>query len=257
MSTTTTVERKSAAEQAGEDFQRDVAGHEMAVLRDDGLWRHLRFARPDRGAYWFEIVTWPGGLAVCGDNGGGYVFRRCDDMFSFFRANGHDAGINPGYWSEKLAGGREHVREYSTDVLAEIVGEHVAVYEGRYPQLLAAYAKELQRWTDAPREQRWPAGLVREPFEPITPAAVRERIADADGDGWLEDENSARSVLIELERAGVVRGTFEWNLTEWSGVFLWFCRAIAWGIARYDEARRDLAHGGAYDTARARAGAIT
>jgi hypothetical protein len=53
--------------EAADAFARNVANHIKNVLHDDGLYRHLRFARPDRSASWFDIVTWPGSLAVRGD----------------------------------------------------------------------------------------------------------------------------------------------------------------------------------------------
>lgn len=59
--------------EAAERFTKDVAGHVMTVLHDDGLYRHLRFVQPDRSGYWFEIVTWPGSLAVRGEMGGSAV----------------------------------------------------------------------------------------------------------------------------------------------------------------------------------------
>ena len=49
---------------ARERFQADVARHGMTVLRDDGLYRHLRFRRPDCSAYWFDLLTAPGIIAA-------------------------------------------------------------------------------------------------------------------------------------------------------------------------------------------------
>lgn len=43
-----------------QDFLKDVREHEMIVIRDDGVNRHIRFKRPQEGAYWFDIITWPG-----------------------------------------------------------------------------------------------------------------------------------------------------------------------------------------------------
>ena len=57
-----------------EQFKRDVDRHQLQVLRDDGLYRHVRFLRtavdPETGKrekssfYWFDLITWPGCLAV-------------------------------------------------------------------------------------------------------------------------------------------------------------------------------------------------
>lgn len=81
-----------------ESFMRDVATHEMTVFRDDGLYRHIRFRRPNTMRTHFDLITYPGYLCYSGDMGT-YVFSRLDDMFEFFRT---DRDINPGYWSEKL-----------------------------------------------------------------------------------------------------------------------------------------------------------
>jgi hypothetical protein len=85
-----------------ERFEQETAEHEMTVLRDDGLYRHLRFQRPGTSIYWFDLVTWPGRLVICGDCGD-LMFSRLRDMFEFFgpdssRGGFEDArwGINPG-----------------------------------------------------------------------------------------------------------------------------------------------------------------
>lgn len=86
-----------------ERFSKDTATHEMTVLRDDGVYRHLRFKGPGSSAYCFDLVTWTGHLAITGDMGAN-MFCRLDDMFEFFRTDRLHGGhtINPGYWSEKL-----------------------------------------------------------------------------------------------------------------------------------------------------------
>ena len=90
-----------------EDFRRNTQQHRMTVVLDNGLHRHLSFRKVDSGAYSFDIVTWPGHLAITGDMGAS-VFCRLPDMFAFFRTTPehHErAGglcINPPYWAEKL-----------------------------------------------------------------------------------------------------------------------------------------------------------
>src|SRR3954466_1726422 len=74
--------------------------HEVTVLHDDGLYRHLRFRSPDHSAYWFDLITVPGCLIFRGD-GDSFVFSRTEDMFGFFRSS-REGSINPTYWSEKL-----------------------------------------------------------------------------------------------------------------------------------------------------------
>lgn len=49
-------------------FIRDTSSHQLEVIREDGLYRHLRFSRPNTRAYSFDIVTWPGYLTVTHTN---------------------------------------------------------------------------------------------------------------------------------------------------------------------------------------------
>lgn len=77
--------------------EREFACHQMRVLHDDGLYRHLRFANPTTSFYWFDVITWPGHLALSGDLGA-EVWARNPDMLDFFR---HDGRPDFRYWSEK------------------------------------------------------------------------------------------------------------------------------------------------------------
>lgn len=107
-----------------EQLLSEVDGHEMTVLHEDGLHRHLRFARPGTSMWHFDLVTWPGYLAMVGDIGDGYIFRRTDDMLAFFDHGQPDGWINPGYWGEKLfRGGVPGVQRFSTDRFSEWCNE--------------------------------------------------------------------------------------------------------------------------------------
>src|SRR5690606_37890059 len=192
-------------------FPHDVASHVMTVLHDDGLYRHLRFAAPGWIAYWFEIVTWPGSLTIHGDIHGAYTFisGRVNDMFAFFRG---DVGrINPEYWAESLPDHGKSAQEYNPKIL-----------KGLIENLLADY----------------------EPTSAVSPSAdeVRQRVAEYETDGLLEQEDGARVLLRELEQDGVLPDSWGWDLTDWRWTYLWTCHAIVWGIARYDASKRDQDH---------------
>lgn len=92
-------------------FVSNIEHHRMSVLHDDGLYRHIRFQQPGRGAYWFELLTWPGHLTVTGDMGT-FTFARVPDMLEFFLTGGD---INPQYWAEKALGAKSDVEAYSPD----------------------------------------------------------------------------------------------------------------------------------------------
>jgi len=192
---------------AAERFQRDTAGHQMTVLHNDGLYRHLRFRNPDRSMYWFDLVTWPGKLAFVGDVAPGYVFSRVEDMFEFFRAPaGWNLGdINPQYWAEKIVTGREGVQRYSEELFRQHVTEQVAAAAGQWPDLAATVDREIL----------------------------------GDNADWdIAFEEGAHEALRDFNF-----GTFrfedwhEWRLKDWDWSYLWCCHAIRWGIDQYDRAR--------------------
>lgn len=183
-------------------FSADTDKHELTVLREDGLYRHLRARNPEHGAYWFDIITWPGCLTIRGDLGNAYTFARLPDMFEFFRGK----QINPHYWAEKLDGGRDSVQVYSEDVVRQLVTEHVV---------------DAIRYSDAPR------GIGK---------AIRTEILGED----LTDEADARELLEIFNFKGFVfDDVWEWSFKDYDWVFLWACHAIVWAIAAYDRARAE------------------
>jgi hypothetical protein len=168
--------------------------HEMTVLHDDGLYRHLRFKSPDHGAYWFDIITWPGCLTIRGDLNTGYTFARMADMFEFFRGK----GINPGYWAEKLDAGINSVKEYSEDRFRQLVVDHLDEFADQDPMLAQTAKAEI--------------------------------LANKD----IVHSEGARSVLSDWEARGAFSNTWEWDLRDFDWSFLWACHAIVFGIAQYD-----------------------
>lgn len=105
-----------------QSFLKDVEKHEMRVLLQCGLYRHLLFAQPGNGNMWFEIITWPNKLTISGDMGT-WVFSRVEDMFNFFRSA--ELRIKPNYWGEKLQngvfGGSSEAKEFDADAFNEEV----------------------------------------------------------------------------------------------------------------------------------------
>jgi hypothetical protein len=204
-------------------FLRDVANHVATVIRDDGVYRHVRFKNPGTSAYYFDLVTWPGYLAYSGDMGC-YVFSRLSDMFEFFRDDCPEEGkirINLSYWSEKLqavdgnrrAGG---VKAFCEEKFSKVIKE------------------DLVRWM---RED----GLNREDRHELR-TAVQEEILDQIGDG---DEHAIYQLANEFcAEIDGQRFQFEdlWDhdFTEYTSHFVWCCYALAWGIQQYD-ARKTVA----------------
>lgn len=134
--------------QAWEIFSGSTQSHELTILHDDGLYRHCRMAVPGTIMWSWEIITWPGHLAIAGDIGDGYTFSRLDDMFEFFgsRQDGYypdgSPFINVDYWAEKLATAqRDSWQKYDAEAFLRIVWELTAekVADG---DLTAAEARE-------------------------------------------------------------------------------------------------------------------
>lgn len=109
-------------------FARDTAQHVMEVVLDQGVHRHLRFRRPDRTfTYGFDIVTWPGYLAISGDMGGS-IFTRLPDMFEFFRTERGKPGelaINVSYWAEKLHANDGAAKRFDRDVFQAALRQRI------------------------------------------------------------------------------------------------------------------------------------
>lgn len=182
-------------------FGANVARHNLTILKDDGLYRHLRFARPDSSVYWFDLITWPGTLAIRGDMDGGYMFSRLSDMFEFFRGD----RINDDYWAEKLEGGRRSVEVYSEELFRQLVNEH---------------------FVEAVRDGLAPAGLGK---------AVRLHLIDNES---ICNEADAHHALASFQFKNFrFVDSWEWSFREYDQWFIYACHAIQWGIAQYDAAR--------------------
>ncbi|WP_176331033.1 DUF2267 domain-containing protein [Burkholderia vietnamiensis] len=206
-----------------ERFERDVADHQMTIVRDDGVNRHIKFRKADGDScYWFEILTWPGALCIRGDRGT-YVFSRLPDMFQFFRTDrGNDPTklyINEGYWCEKLQAvscdgyGNGQAERFSADsFIARVREEFDSYFARRYigAERLTALWEEIES----------------------------EVLADVfDG-----DSGTAFSKLNEFsneEFPNLFDDCYEWysSCNEYTFGFIWNLYAIAWAIRTYDAAR--------------------
>lgn len=211
----TVLEREDLVRQ---DFEASTAEHKMSILRDDGLYRHVRFKNPDGIFYYYDLVTWPGYLAFVGD-AGDYVFSRIRDMFEFFRADG--GGINPHYWAQKLQAprGTESARSYTEEALR----------------------RRLREWAHEEAE------YADEPMYPSLVVGAVDRLLDGKDPDFLfpeiYNEHGAVELLHELELEGIIYEPWEWDVREYDRQFLWACWAITKGIARYDEASKEAKGG--------------
>lgn len=120
------------------DFLGQTRGHELRVLRDEGLYRHLRVQAPGTRMWSWDVTTWPGHLATSGDIADGLVFTRLEDMIDFFSLpeshrdyySDGAPSIDVRYWAEKLCGGSSHeVKRYDADLFLQQVREHLEEHE--------------------------------------------------------------------------------------------------------------------------------
>ncbi|CCF96511.1 hypothetical protein B7R77_02950 [Ralstonia solanacearum K60] len=205
-----------------ERFERDVAQHQMTIVRENGVDRHIKFRSPEGSSYWFEILTWPGALCIRGDCGT-YVFSRLTDMFEFFRTD--DRGdpsrlyINSGYWCEKLQAsscdgyGKGAAKRFDAEVFERTVKEH-------FDAGLADCDV-----TDERREQLW--------------NAIQQEVLDYACDG---DSSTAFGKLHDFhddEFPRLFEDCWEWDCEEYTFRFIWNLYAIAWAIRKYDASKRE------------------
>jgi hypothetical protein len=216
-----------------ESFLKDVAGHKMTVLRDDGIYRHLHFAIPGSGHMHFDLVTYPNFLCYSGDMGC-YVFSRINDMFEFFR--GKEAGplrINERYWAEKLEATSKtdgHYQSWRTTRRAGCrrsnrgsAGRHNGIRADHRQYAPDKFEAHVNEWLDEVQADQ----------------DLRDRAKDEILNFSPDGELPARQALTDFEHGGrrPFEDSWECDFSEYTHRFLWCCCAIVWGIRQYDLAK--------------------
>ena len=206
-----------------QQFAGDIANHVMTVIREDGVYRHLRFAQPGTSAYHFELVTWPGYLAYTGDMGA-FVFTRTHDMLEFFRRPEHCRySIDMRYWAEKAVTTNKTYRgdgihEWSPDKFRRAVNEQ-----------RVQWIRDAREYGSLNKEQR------RELWEAV-------------GDEILRQIESGRefaemAVYNFSWQAGANHPTYQFedfwdhDLQQYTHTFQWCCLALNWAVQVYDKAK--------------------
>ncbi len=216
-----------------ERFLRDVAKHEMTVIRDDGVHRHIRFKQPDSGNMFFDLVTWPGFLCYSGDMGT-YVFQRTQDMFGFFRKNGRLDGIDRRYWAEKIeAADNTGVTRHSHDEFMRQINDWVNQHaEGDKPG--DDEPEQLVLWAEAYAELR-----AEVESEVLSADSNEVRCFDAAND--FTHAGDAWKAFHGPDAKFEFTDFWEVDTKEYTPRFLWCCYALAWGIEQYDAAKQSVA----------------
>jgi hypothetical protein len=196
-----------------EQFENDVAEHTVSVLRDDGIYRHLRCRRGDSYTYGFDVVTWPGYLCYSGDMGC-FVFTRLPDMFAFFR--GRTAMVDRGYLAEKCVAADKHdgIQEFSEEMFKAAVQADFDAFTEDWKEDDSA-----SLWAEIDAEV---VSAISDGRDAAVRAAVEFVTRGADGDG------RPRHVFTDL---------WEHRLEDYTARFRWCCYAVPWAIEHYDALR--------------------
>lgn len=199
-----------------EQFHKDIATHELTVVLDDGVHRHLRFRRPGTYCYGFDVVTWPGYLAISGDMGAA-VFSRLNDMFEFFRQQpaGDDPQtlyINPGYWAEKCVANDGPREEFDAASLREFVTRAFNEFVDQEGAPEAAAADELWEQLDS---------------EVLSAESTHDAIVA------LSEFESDNDLKLGFPDAWELASSFE----VYTFHFIWRLYAIAHAVRAYDAAK--------------------
>lgn len=203
-------------------FLVDTAFHLLEIIRDDGLYRHLRMKQPGTSCYYFDIITWPGYLTVTGDMGT-WTFSRIADMFNFFGR--WDGEINIGYWSEKLEAGagcsaRELLaKDFDEDEFCESLKEYFSEYlEGNEAH-------------DSGGDDEWNDDGISDSDK----RNIREIVSDLCSANFSNEHDAYQAVYD----ADWPEGFSAWDICDgltfktYTSHFRWILFAITWGISKY------------------------
>lgn len=195
---------EEAEKRAKRWFDESVKKHEMIVLKDDGLYRHLRFKSPGTHVWYWDLVTWPRHLYIGGDIGGGLTFSRIDDMFNFFTTY-PTSPINPGYWSEKLTAHNIQTKKFSE--------EHFVAAVTHY------FNDRMENLEES--------------------AYIWDRI-ESDVLSCRHDEHEAMQAVYDFNVDDFMFEDFEFDFQakDWDVHFLYACFAIVFGIRMYKESKK-------------------
>ncbi|EMY33561.1 hypothetical protein D477_014206 [Arthrobacter crystallopoietes BAB-32] len=191
-----------------ERFSRDVADHRMEIRHDDGLYRHIVFAKEKNSWHCrFELITSPWQLTIRGDMGC-FVFSRQEDMIGFF----NQCYVNAHYWAEKVVARDQYadIIEHDEEKFTRFVLEDFRERRFDYEPKVAA-----EIWAD-----------------------IRSKILDD-----FEDRSTRDACLYLLDQFSC--HGFEYDdvhdrdFTDYSAQYLWCCHAILWGVKQYLAAKKE------------------
>lgn len=195
-----------------ERFLNITKDHELSILLDQGLYKHLRLMNPKSSPYWFDITTWPNYLCISGDMGC-YTFSRIEDMFDFFRDKKNKLTIEPGYWEGKLQAGAE--------------GRPTEITR-RWSQLI--FNKAVQNYFDQSIDDLSHEEVI------MLQNKVNNEILSCTG------KCESMAAIYNFESPHLDFIDFSCNCEELDFHYLWCCYAIVWAIQQYDNLKSEVAN---------------
>lgn len=221
--------------EAWKGFWEEAKDHKLTVLRESGLYRHLHVGTPGSGHWSWDIMSWPGYLAITGDIADGFSFTRVEDMFNFFeiKASSWDyysdgaPSIDFRYWAEKLCGGRSRdMKVFSDTTFLESLKcqlEDDSDIGLEHEQDLREQAKEIGGQSQDVVDLLVQAQGIKNRRTEILASAKRSCHDQASAYRW-----------IELHHADVPDPS-EIDMLDWDIHFLFACYAIALSMKLYRE----------------------
>ncbi|WP_431790622.1 hypothetical protein [Kocuria palustris] len=234
-------------------FCKNTENHRLRILHDDGLYRHLRMqsdnekGQPTAIWYW-DIITWPGSLAIRGDVADGYIFTRDPDMLEFFSLHPdryHDDApkIDMHYWAQKLA--HEHrstATVYDPEVFLASVHDALSNDSMDSEDLMDTARQHMLACLDEQAFARLPD--EEDPGYEAALNALLDPIAEEilnDARSSSETESEARQWLHENERL-FPEAAAEWDLSDFDPQFKIACWAIDKTVRAYRTYTNENSH---------------
>jgi hypothetical protein len=189
-------------------FLNDVKNHGIEIIKNDGLYRHVRFKAAKINTHWFDLIAWPNNLCITGDMGT-FIFNCTDDMFDFFIMKKNDFNykniINPGYWVEKATTETVYgngIREFSTELFLENVREY--------------FDEQTEDMDKKEKEELWENEIIIQFYG--------------------EDEYECVTNIREFYHDKINFNDF-WEMCnhKYTYHYIWCCYAIVWGIKKFRE----------------------
>lgn len=235
------------------DIFLDMTGdHELVVVQDIGVYRHLRMKAPRTRNWSWDIVTWPDHLATSGDIADGYTFTCERDMIKgFFGKYGPKRdyysdgapAINARYWAGKLCGGRhQEVKTHSPEkFIAEVTENFEEMIQDEI--ITEKQAAKLVAEAQGHKNSHYEAVTWMEDCEVYWPHLFKQEV-----DRWLDRESvlNENQTNPETDRIEQLRSEAQVAMDNEEDAMSWLTRPRASigpnADACYDSAFSDIAH---------------